>query len=147
MYMYSKRGLRACTRTHDDRFVAKFRRPTPLRVHVMPGLGRPSARQKNSAVSPSAVSTDCGPMLFASTLHTELPHWINDEPLFPLHCQAKVRYRQADQACTLDKQSDGTLIVRFDQPQRAITPGQYAVFYTGDQCLGGAVIAHALDSS
>ena len=87
------------------------------------------------------------PMLFASTLHTELPHWINDEPLFPLHCQAKVRYRQADQACTLDKQSDGTLIVRFDQPQRAITPGQYAVFYTGDQCLGGAVIAHALDSS
>jgi tRNA-specific 2-thiouridylase len=52
----------------------------------------------------------------------------------------KVRYRQADQPATLLPQPDGTTRIEFDTPQRAVTPGQYAVAYDGDRCLGGAVI-------
>jgi tRNA-specific 2-thiouridylase len=52
----------------------------------------------------------------------------------------KVRYRQADQAATLRLQADGTARIAFETPQRAVTPGQYAVVYDRDRCLGGAVI-------
>ena len=55
-------------------------------------------------------------------------------------CTAKTRYRQHDQACEVAVRNDG-LEVRFDEPQRAVTPGQSVVFYAGDECLGGAVIA------
>ena len=53
---------------------------------------------------------------------------------------AKTRYRQTDQACTLAPRGDGIWGARFEHPQRAITPGQYAVFYMDDECLGGGVI-------
>jgi tRNA-uridine 2-sulfurtransferase len=53
---------------------------------------------------------------------------------------AKTRYRQPDQACVVTVLDNGTLAVAFEQPQRAITPGQSVVFYNDDVCLGGAVI-------
>ena len=62
-----------------------------------------------------------------------------------LRCMAKVRYRQADQACTVNQDGD-TLSVAFDTPQRAIAPGQFVVFYAEDRCLGGAVIDRILPS-
>jgi tRNA-specific 2-thiouridylase len=52
----------------------------------------------------------------------------------------KVRYRQADQPALLEPRADGGVLIRFDHPQRAVTPGQYAVAYDGDRCLGGGVI-------
>jgi tRNA-specific 2-thiouridylase len=54
--------------------------------------------------------------------------------------RAKVRYRQTDQACTLEVAADGCVAVTFETPQRAVTPGQYVVFYREDECLGGGVI-------
>lgn len=58
----------------------------------------------------------------------------------PLKCKAKIRYRQADQACTITKLSNGVVEVHFDQPQRAITPRQSIVFYLDNVCLGGGMI-------
>lgn len=81
------------------------------------------------------------PALFKAELVAENAHWINSQPALPFRCQAKTRYRQPDQACTVEHdEASGGLAVRFDEPQRAITPGQYIVFYQQDHCLGGAVI-------
>lgn len=80
------------------------------------------------------------PLLFTNQLSTTDISWINQiEPALPLHCHAKVRYRQQDQACTLSK-SGSTYQVDFGEAQRSVTPGQFIVFYQEDVCLGGGVI-------
>ena len=58
-------------------------------------------------------------------------------------CTAKFRYRQPEQECTVNILDDG-IRVDFAERQRAITEGQYAVFYDGDKCIGGGVIEKAL---
>ncbi len=58
----------------------------------------------------------------------------------PCRLMAKVRYRQADQPCTAMLREDGLLHLAFGQPQRAVTPGQSAVLYDGETCLGGGII-------
>ena len=81
------------------------------------------------------------PMLFASELSTSKPDWINGAPKqLPLKCKAKVRYRQSDQDCMITEQNEHGLTVVFNDPQRAVTPGQSVVFYLDDRCLGGAII-------
>jgi tRNA-specific 2-thiouridylase len=83
------------------------------------------------------------PDLFANELTASSIFWIDGEmPETPLSCTAKVRYRQADQACRLEASALGYRI-HFDSPQRAITPGQSVVFYQGPKCLGGGVIEDA----
>jgi tRNA-specific 2-thiouridylase len=88
------------------------------------------------------------PALWDRELDTETPVWINGEPPAldageSLACTAKTRYRQRDAECLVTRLAHGGLHVRFDAPQWAITPGQSAVFYQGETCLGGAVIATA----
>jgi tRNA-specific 2-thiouridylase len=80
------------------------------------------------------------PRLYHNTLETSHIHWINGEPATFSDCTAKIRYRQPDQACTIEILSDHKQVVHFDQPQRAITPGQSIVFYQQEVCLGGGVI-------
>ncbi len=80
------------------------------------------------------------PALFKPRLLANDLHWISDPPDLPLDCHARIRYRQADQACTLTGIDDGVASVSFEQPQRAVTPGQAIVFYAGKQCLGGGTI-------
>ena len=68
-------------------------------------------------------------------------NWIaGDAPTGPIRCAVKIRYRQKEQPATVTPQSDGRATVKFDRPQRAITPGQSAVFYDGDVVLGGGEI-------
>ena len=76
---------------------------------------------------------------------SELKEEPKSGPSFPYRGRltAKVRYRQADQACTVTPESDGYHVI-FDEPQRAVTPGQSLVLYDGDRCLGGGVIEAAL---
>jgi tRNA-specific 2-thiouridylase len=83
------------------------------------------------------------PLLFADWLHAGDIFWINGEvPELPLRCKAKVRYRQSDQDCTVEAAPEGGYKVVFDQPQRAVTPGQSVVLYLNDLCLGGGVIEY-----
>jgi len=86
------------------------------------------------------------PLLFNNNLSASSIHWINQAPDKPLQCVAKTRYRQADQACKITLDKSGGCKVVFDQPQRAITPGQSVVFYQNDHCLGGGVIDKAWQS-
>ncbi|EAQ99193.1 tRNA 2-thiouridine(34) synthase MnmA [Congregibacter litoralis] len=80
------------------------------------------------------------PALFSQELWTDTLFWIAGQaPQFPLHCAAKVRYRQADQKCTVFEDG-GRYRINFSAPQRAITPGQSVVLYDGNICLGGGVI-------
>ncbi|ENH97077.1 tRNA (5-methylaminomethyl-2-thiouridylate)-methy ltransferase [Gracilibacillus halophilus YIM-C55.5] len=72
-------------------------------------------------------------------LATEI-NWINETPLEPFTCTAKFRYRQKDSVVTVYPQSDMTAKVVFEQPERAVTPGQAVVFYQDEVCLGGGTI-------
>ena len=79
--------------------------------------------------------------LHSHRLETETPSWVAGEAPAPhFRCTARTRYRQLDQACEVTVHAD-RLEVRFDEPQRAVTPGQSVVLYDGEACLGGAVIA------
>jgi tRNA-specific 2-thiouridylase len=77
-----------------------------------------------------------------NTLEAGQLDWCGNKPLTEtIRCSAKTRYRQPDQDCVIEPLDDGLRVkVCFDQPQRAITPGQSVVFYAGEICLGGGII-------
>lgn len=81
------------------------------------------------------------PALFCNEAAAVELTWIGDVPaMLPFKCQSKVRYRQPDQNCTIEKIEEGRATITFEIPQRAVTPRQSIVFYQGTECLGGGVI-------
>jgi tRNA-specific 2-thiouridylase len=105
---------------------------------------------KDLATGTVVVAKGAGhPALFRPSLRAAEWHWVSGRaPALPLRCQARIRYRQPLQGCTLmangtwyrRRTVPGALEVRFDVPQRAVTPGQFVVLYDGDEVLGGGVI-------
>lgn len=89
------------------------------------------------------------PLLFAVGLEGEPVHWISGRAPAPapFDCLCRLRHRQPLQACTVVEHDDQQCLVRFAEPQRAVTPGQSAVFYRGDECLGGCIVNKGLGAS
>ena len=80
-------------------------------------------------------------ILFSDALESGVVNWIPKKPeVDEFDCYAKFRYRQPEQKVHVKLNADGTTLVTFAERQRAITPGQYVVFYDENYCLGGGVI-------
>ena len=100
------------------------------------------------------------PLLMSDAFDVEQMHWLKsgDVTGHPVECMVKTRYRQSDLGCTVrlvaapdaavgNVVADSNWRVTLSAPARAVTPGQYAVFYSGARCLGGGVIAQRFNSA
>lgn len=103
-------------------------------------LGKPAFVCRKDAITNTVMLCD-NDALFSSQLFAEKINWIPFErPDSSLRVQAKVRYNMAAQPATVEQIGEDRVRVIFDQPQRAITPGQSVVFYDGEYVLGGGII-------
>ena len=83
--------------------------------------------------------------LLSTGLIAQQLHWVDRQPIREsLRCTVKTRYRQTDVPCTIEPIDDESIKVIFDEPQIAVTPGQSAVFYLDEVCLGGGIIEQQL---
>ncbi|TXK90054.1 tRNA 2-thiouridine(34) synthase MnmA, partial [Parageobacillus sp. SY1] len=79
--------------------------------------------------------------LYSTSLIATNVNWVSDrKPTNSFQCTAKFRYRQPDTGVTVHIIDDDKVEVVFDEPVRAVTPGQAVVFYNGEECLGGGTI-------
>ena len=83
--------------------------------------------------------------LLSTGLIAQQLHWVDRQLIRePLRCTVKTRYRQTDVPCVIEPIDDESIKVIFDEPQLAVTPGQSAVFYLDEVCLGGGIIEQQL---
>lgn len=109
------------------------------------GIGGPGAAwfvvgknfEKNEVI---LAQGDDHPALYADELTATELNWLVENVPERFECKAKIRYRQVEQPCTVERRGQ-TLRVVFHQPQRAMTPRQSVVFYDGEICLGGGIIS------
>ncbi|MEK7481230.1 MAG: tRNA 2-thiouridine(34) synthase MnmA [Patescibacteria group bacterium] len=94
---------------------------------------------KDSKKNELIVGPENDSRLFTREITVGDVHWIVEAPVLPFTCAVCFRHRQELQRCTIQKQGKNILVI-CSKSQRAITPGQFAVFYKNDECLGGGVI-------
>lgn len=101
-------------------------------------------------VVPETATVVVGPKgeLMATGLVAGTCNWLRwDKPPGPFDAEVKIRYRADPVPCHVEPREDGAVTVTFRDPQKAVAPGQYAVFYDGDEVVGGSVIEMALGTS
>lgn len=99
--------------------------------------------QKKMDTNELVVGYEDNALLYTKEVMIVDVNWTSGQtPIFPLKCQVRLRHRQELQDCVVTEVSEGASVrVRFKKAQRAVTPGQFAVFYKKGACLGGGVIA------
>lgn len=91
---------------------------------------------KNLPANQLVVGFEDDPLLYTKQLMLSKVSWVGGQPpKFPLKCQVRIRHRQPLQKAVVKDN-----LVVFSKPQRAATPGQFAVFYKNGECLGGGVV-------
>lgn len=95
--------------------------------------------EKRPQTNELVVGSNYHPALYRKELSARNLNWF-EQVEAPYPCQARIRYRQPMQACVIVIRDEDRVQVVFDEPQRAITPGQSIVFYDGDKVLGGGII-------
>ena len=82
------------------------------------------------------------PRLYSQGLQCQPINWLDSQhDNLPLTAQCRIRHRQPEQGCILSPpDADGRHVIMFSEPQRAVSPGQYIVFYQQNVCIGGAEI-------
>ncbi len=115
---------------------------------------------KNFEKNELVVGYEDDPLLYKKTAEVSEVNWVSGQPpKFPLNCEVRLRHRQSLQKCLVDSPlvpilenrgsrltvgrrstGRGGLAIKFSKPQRAVTPGQFAVFYKKGECLGGGII-------
>lgn len=104
------------------------------------GQGRWFVAEKDLANNVLVVSHGDESVLMSSALVSNKVNWIPSLPSADFTCTAKFRYRQSEQGVTVHVDEDGKTHVTFLEKQRAVTPGQFVVFYDQTKCLGGGII-------
>jgi tRNA-specific 2-thiouridylase len=98
-------------------------------------------QSKNLETNELMVSKGVDPEeLYQESVYIQEMSWVDMTPVFPQKMQAKIRYRSQDVPCTIDVVDVETYQVVFDNPQRAITSGQFLVLYQGDELIGSGVM-------
>ncbi len=134
--------------TTDGRVIGRHRGVAPFTIGQRHGLGLGGGApyfvvEKDVRRNTVVVAREDDALLAKSLIATDI-HWISGTaPTLPLECAARIRYRQPLEAATVSADAAG-IRVDFKNSQRAISPGQFVVFYDGEMCLGGAVITEAV---
>ncbi len=96
--------------------------------------------EKNVKKNQLVVGFEDDPALFKKEVLIKTLNWVSGQtPKFPLKCQIRMRHRQSLVNCILNNKGRDILI-NFNKPERAVTPGQFAVFYKNGECLGGGAV-------
>ncbi|HBR81120.1 MAG: tRNA (5-methylaminomethyl-2-thiouridylate)-methyltransferase [Candidatus Uhrbacteria bacterium GW2011_GWE2_45_35] len=86
------------------------------------------------------VSSNFDQALFKKEMSAVQDNWFKKPTEFPYKCQARIRYRQPLADCSIVSISESGAEIVFDEPQRAVTPGQSIVFYDNEEMIGGGII-------
>ena len=138
-------GMIVDTEGHE---VAKHEGIEAFTIGQRRGLGRAFGEPRYVvAIEPKSKTVTIGPRqaLEKRGLEAERFNWQGATPTAPTRCMAQIRARHRAVPATVEPTDEGRAVVRFEEPQPAVTPGQIVAVYEGDTVLGGGWIARAID--